>query len=47
MKNAQSKIKPTKNGKEIGTMYCLGYTDYNHSFKPQEVKMTDKVLTEK
>ena len=47
MKNTQSKIKPTKNGKEIGTTYCLGYTDYNHSFEPQEVKMTDKVLTEK
>ena len=36
-----------KTGKEIGTTYCLGCKDYTHNFKPQEVKMTSKVLREK
>ena len=44
MKNTQSKIKPTKTGREIGAMYCLGCKDYTHNFKPQEVKMTNNVL---
>ena len=39
MKNTQSKIKPR-------TTYCLGCKDYNHNFKPQEIKMTNKVLRE-
>ena len=44
--------KPTiknkkKTGKELGTTYCLGCKDYTHNFKPQEVKMTNKVLREK
>ena len=43
MKNTQSKIKPTKTGKELGTTYCLGCKDYSHNFKPQELKMTNKV----
>ena len=47
MKNTQSKIKPIKTGKEIGTTYCLGCKDYTHNFKPQEVKMTNKVLRQK
>ena len=47
MKNTQSKIKPIKAGKEIGTTYCLGCKDYTHNFKPQEIKMTNKVLREK
>ena len=47
MKSTQSKIKLIKTGKEIGTMYCLGCKDYTHNFKPQEVKMTNKVLREK
>ena len=38
MKNTQSKIKPIKTGKELGT---------THNFRPQEVKMTSKVLVEK
>ena len=45
MKNTQLKIKQIKTGKEIGTTYSLGCKDYN--FKPQEVKMTNKVLREK
>ena len=46
MKNAQAKRKPIKTGKEIGTTYCLGCKDYTHNFKPQQVKMTNKVLGE-
>ena len=47
MKNTESKIKPIKTGKEIGTTYCLGSKDYTHHFKPQEIKMTNKVVREK
>ena len=47
MKNTQSKIKPIKNGKKVGTTYCLGCKDYTHNFKPEEVKMTKEVLKEK
>ena len=45
MKNSQSKTD--KNGKEHGTAYCLGCKDFTHNFRPQEVKMTNKVLREK
>ena len=45
MKNTQSKIKPTKTGKEIGATYCLGCKNYTHNFKLQEVKI-NKVLRE-
>ena len=47
MKNTQSKIKRIKTKKELGTTYCLRCKDYTHNFKPQEVKMTNKVLREK
>ena len=47
MKNTWSKIKLRKTGKEIGGTYCLGCKDYTNKFKPQEVKMTNKVLKEK
>ena len=47
MKNTKSKIKPIKTGKELGATYCLECKDYTHNFKPQEVKMTEKVLREK
>ena len=47
MKNTQSRIKAIKTGNKIGTMYCLGCRDYTHNFKPQEVKITNKVLREK
>ena len=43
----QSKIKPIKTGKKPGTAYCLGCKDYTHNFKPQEIKMTNKVFREK
>ena len=47
MKNIQSKIKPIKTRKEFGTTYCLGCKDFTHNFRPQEVKVTNKVLREK
>ena len=47
MKNTQAKIKSIKAGKELGTMYCLRCKDFTHNFRPQEVKMTNKLLREK
>ena len=47
MKNGRLEIKPIKTGEKIGTTYCLGYKDYTNNFKPQEIKMTNKVLREK
>ena len=47
MKNTQTKIKPIKIEKQPGTTYCLGCKNYTHNFRPQEVKMTNKVLREK
>ena len=47
MKNACSKKKLTKTGEKIGTTHCLGCKDYIDNFKPQEIKMTNKVLREK
>ena len=47
MKNTQSKIKPIKTGKELGTTYCLGCKDFTHNLRPQGVKMINKVLREK
>ena len=46
MKNTQSKTKPIKTGRKIGTTYCLECKDYTHNFKPQETKMANKVLRE-
>ena len=40
-------IKPIKSGKKSGTTYCFWCKDYTNNFKPQEVKMTNKVLREK
>ena len=47
MKNTQSKIKPIKTGKKPETTYHLGCKDSTHNFKPQEIKMTNKMLREK
>ena len=47
MKNTQSEIKPIKIAKKPpGITYCLGCKDFTHNFRPQEVKMTYKVLRE-
>ena len=47
MKNTKSKIKPIKIGKQSGITYSFGCKDYTKKFRPQEVKMTNKVLREK
>ena len=47
MKNTKSKIKPIKIGKQSGTKYCFGWKDYTKNFRPEKVKMTNKVLREK
>ena len=47
MKKQQSKIKPIKTGKDLGTTYCLGCKEFTHNFRPQEVKMANEVLREK
>ena len=46
-KTLNQKKTRQKTGKELGTTYCLGCKNYTHNFKPQEVKMTNKVLKEK
>ena len=43
MKNTKSEVKPIKIGKRPGTMCCFGCKDFTHNFRPQEVKMTNKV----
>ena len=47
MKNTKSEVKPIKIGKRPGTMCCFGCKDFTNNFRPQEVKMTNKVLREK
>ena len=47
MKITQSEIKPIKIGKRPATKYCFGCKDYTQNFRPQEVRMTNKVLREK
>ena len=47
MKNTQPKTKPIKFGKQSGTTYCFGCKDYTKNFRPQKVKMINKVLREK
>ena len=46
-KNTQIRNKPIKIGKRSGTTYCFGCKNLTHNFRPQEVKMTNKVLREK
>ena len=47
MKNTQSKIKPIKIGKQPGTTYRFGCKDYTKNFRPEKVKMTNKIPREK
>ena len=47
MKNTQSKMKPIKIGKQSETTYCFRCKDYTKNFRPEKVKMTDKVAREK
>ena len=46
MKNKQSKTKPIKIGKQPGTTYCFGWKDYTKNFRPEKVKITNKILRE-
>ena len=47
MKNTQLKIKPIKIGKQPGTTYCFGCKDYTKTFRPEKVKMINKLVREK
>ena len=47
MKNTKLNIKPIKIRKQPGTTYCFGCKDYTKSFRPEKVKMINKVLREK
>ena len=47
MKNIQSKIKSIKIGKQSGATYCFRCKDYTKYFRPENVKMINKVLREK
>ena len=47
MKNTQSKIKPIEIGKQSEATYCFGCKDHTRNFRPEKVKMTNKVLREK
>ena len=47
MKNTQSTIKPIKIGKQSGSTYCLGCKYCTNNFRPEKLKMTNKVLREK
>ena len=41
------KNKTDKNWERNWNKYCLGCKDYTHTFKAQDVKMTNKVLKRK
>ena len=47
MKSILSDLKPIKTGKQSGKTYCFGCKDYTKNFRPEKVKMTNKVVTEK
>ena len=47
MKRTQSKIKSIKIRKRPGTTYCIWCKGYTQNFRPEKVKMTNKVLREK
>ena len=41
------KNKTKKDWEKTGTTHCLGCKDCTDNFKPQKIKMTNKVLREK
>ena len=47
MKSVVSDLKPIKTGKQPETTYCFGCKDYTKNFRPEKVKMTNKVVREK
>ena len=44
MKNILSDLKPIKTGKQPETTYCFGCKDYTKNFRPEKVKMTNKLV---
>ena len=44
MKNTKLNIKLIKIGKQPGTTCCFGCKDYTKKFRPEKVKMTNKIL---
>ena len=47
MKSILSNLKPIKTGKQLGTTYCFRCKDYTKNFRPEKLKMTNKVVREK
>ena len=47
MENTQSNLKPIKIGKQPRTTYRFECKDYTKNFRPEKVKMTNKILREK
>ena len=47
MKSILSGLKPIKTRKQPGTTYCFGCKGYTKNFKPEKVKITNKVVREK
>ena len=46
MKSTLSDLKPIKTGKQPGTTYCFRCKHYTKNFRPEKVKMTNKVIRE-
>ena len=44
MKNIWLKTKPIKTGKQSETTYCLGCKEYTQNFRPEKVKMKNRVI---
>ena len=47
MKSILSDLKPIETGKQPGTTYCFGCKYYAKNFRPEKVKMTNKVIRAK
>ena len=45
--NILSDFKPIKTGKQPGTTYCFECKNYTKNFRPEKVKMANKVVREK
>ena len=44
MKTIWSKTKPIKTGKQSEMTYCLRCKDYTQNFRPEKVKMKNRVI---
>ena len=47
MKSMLLDLKSIKTGKKPRTTYCFRCKDYTKNFRPEKVKMTNKVVREK